>query len=62
MVLNYFLLNLRPVGYKMNLIQQTNHRRIPTAADYAPLIHLGMESNVINRPEVSDDACGDGKV
>ncbi|KAH3751590.1 hypothetical protein DPMN_186158 [Dreissena polymorpha] len=40
----------------MNLIQQTNHRRIPTAADYAPLIHLGMESNVMDRPGVSDDA------
>ena len=32
------------------------HRRKPTAADYAPLIHhIGMESNVMNRPRVSDD-------
>ncbi|KAH3701690.1 hypothetical protein DPMN_076682 [Dreissena polymorpha] len=32
-----------------------SHRRIPTATDYAPLIHhLGMEINVMNRPAVSD--------
>ncbi|KAH3885934.1 hypothetical protein DPMN_009931 [Dreissena polymorpha] len=35
----------------------TTHCRIPTAADYAPPIYLGTESNVMNRPGVSDDKC-----
>ncbi|KAH3781604.1 hypothetical protein DPMN_159503 [Dreissena polymorpha] len=39
----------RPPGHSLY------HRRKPTAADYAPLIYLGMESNVMNRPGLSDD-------